>query len=404
MDDKECSKLGGGFLWRVPAEDILKPVEEVKYNYEEQHNQQRQGVHETIGKCIGAWPELIEKYDLLKMLLKYKEEEKNFYYHSDLCGSRAQSQACLSYAETKQSVQSKHLGSAAYLTYGGNVFQTLNYLPYGEDWIDKNSLHPDDTTRLGIYRFNGKEKDYESGFHYYGARYYWSELLTGWLSVDPMADKYPSISPYVYCAWNPVRFVDSDGMKFDSISQIEVDKLKKQAVLNWYKGYMGDIESALNRNEYNSTLMELSQLELSNQNYHVPRHDGDFLVKGKWGAAGWTHYLVDSDVVEIEYNGHLGSLAHELKHSFQFEIGNISYDETGETGDVLYDFYDEREAYSRGAAFGRRVMSDEDISKIYSRPMTYTTVNSQPQRISITDLLVKRKNIYRKDGVTYKQK
>ena len=42
--------------------------------------------------------------------------------------------------------------------------------------------------------FKGREKDYESGFHYYGARYYWSELLTGWLSVDPMADKYPSIS------------------------------------------------------------------------------------------------------------------------------------------------------------------------------------------------------------------
>ena len=35
--------------------------------------------------------------------------------------------------------------------------------------------------------------------------------MTGWLSVDPMADKYPSISPYAYCAWNPVRLVDPDG-------------------------------------------------------------------------------------------------------------------------------------------------------------------------------------------------
>ena len=58
---------------------------------------------------------------------------------------------------------------------------------------------------------NGKEKDYESGFHYYGARYYWSELLTGWLSVDPMMDKYPGISPYNYCMWNPVKLVDPDG-------------------------------------------------------------------------------------------------------------------------------------------------------------------------------------------------
>ena len=62
---------------------------------------------------------------------------------------------------------------------------------------------------------NGKEKDYESGFHYYGARYYWSELLTGWLSVDPMADKYPSMGPYNYCAWNPIRFTDPDGREFD---------------------------------------------------------------------------------------------------------------------------------------------------------------------------------------------
>ena len=61
--------------------------------------------------------------------------------------------------------------------------------------------------------FTGKVKDSESGYHYFGARYYDSELLTGWLSVDPMADKYPSISPYVYCAWNPVKLVDPDGQE-----------------------------------------------------------------------------------------------------------------------------------------------------------------------------------------------
>jgi len=62
-----------------------------------------------------------------------------------------------------------------------------------------------------ICSFNGKEKDRESGFHYYGARYYWSEVLTGWLSVDPMMDRYMSTSPYAYCAWNPIKLVDPDG-------------------------------------------------------------------------------------------------------------------------------------------------------------------------------------------------
>ena len=59
--------------------------------------------------------------------------------------------------------------------------------------------------------FTGKERDSETGFSYFGARYYDSDLMTGWLSVDPMADKYPSLSPYAYCVWNPVRLVDQDG-------------------------------------------------------------------------------------------------------------------------------------------------------------------------------------------------
>ena len=57
----------------------------------------------------------------------------------------------------------------------------------------------------------GKEKDTETGYGYFGARYMDHELMTMWLSVDPMADKYPSISPYAYCAWNPVKLMDPDG-------------------------------------------------------------------------------------------------------------------------------------------------------------------------------------------------
>ena len=32
-----------------------------------------------------------------------------------------------------------------------------------------------------------------------------------WLSVDPLADKYPNISPYAYCGWNPINAIDPDG-------------------------------------------------------------------------------------------------------------------------------------------------------------------------------------------------
>lgn len=38
-----------------------------------------------------------------------------------------------------------------------------------------------------------------------------TSALSIWLSVDPMADKYPGVSPYVYCADNPVVIKDEDG-------------------------------------------------------------------------------------------------------------------------------------------------------------------------------------------------
>ena len=48
------------------------------------------------------------------------------------------------------------------------------------------------------------------------ARHYHPSLSL-WLSVDPMADKYPGVSPYVYCADNPVRLVDPDGEDYEIV-------------------------------------------------------------------------------------------------------------------------------------------------------------------------------------------
>ena len=65
--------------------------------------------------------------------------------------------------------------------------------------------------RLYPFVFTGKERDEETGYGYFGARYMDHELTTMWLSVDPMADKYPNISPYAYCMWNSLLLADPNG-------------------------------------------------------------------------------------------------------------------------------------------------------------------------------------------------
>ncbi len=56
------------------------------------------------------------------------------------------------------------------------------------------------------------------------ARYYESSLSI-WLSVDPLSDKYPSLSPYVYCANNPVILVDPDGRSFGDFYDLQGEHL-----------------------------------------------------------------------------------------------------------------------------------------------------------------------------------
>ena len=98
------------------------------------------------------------------------------------------------------------LVSSSWITdNNGDAIQHLHYLPFGDDWVDQRNA-----SWNAPYTFSGKEKDVETGYGYFGARYYDSGLSI-WLSVDPMSDKYPSMSPYNYCANNPVILVDPDG-------------------------------------------------------------------------------------------------------------------------------------------------------------------------------------------------
>ena len=73
-------------------------------------------------------------------------------------------------------------------------------------------------TANSTYTFSAKEKDVETGLSYFGSRYYSSDLSV-WLSVDPMASKYPSLSPYTYFADNPVKLVDPNGERFRLIGR-----------------------------------------------------------------------------------------------------------------------------------------------------------------------------------------
>ncbi|HHU47755.1 MAG TPA: RHS repeat-associated core domain-containing protein, partial [Bacteroidales bacterium] len=47
-------------------------------------------------------------------------------------------------------------------------------------------------------------------------RYFYYPDLSIWLSIDPLSDKYPNLTPYAYCANNPVILGDPDGREIET--------------------------------------------------------------------------------------------------------------------------------------------------------------------------------------------
>ena len=187
-----CSSIGGGRLGLVDeAEPIVAP-------WDEWQTVLSKGVLETYKQSFGVEP-YIGVGDLYVSIDRFSNEENTdeptFYYHTD------------------------HLGSTTLVTDdNADVVQQIAYLPYGEEWV--NIRH-----RFGSsHKFNGKQKDDETGYSYYGARYY-TDRLSIWLSVDPLVDKYPHLSPYAYCADNPVMFIDPDGREVKAVFNRETHKL-----------------------------------------------------------------------------------------------------------------------------------------------------------------------------------
>ncbi len=178
-----CSSIGsGGFS------NIFQHTSPIVSDLKEINSKTNQNAINTYKNNIGVTPYInvtsIYPYIFYHRSTLYKSApEAVFYYHTD------------------------HLGSATLITDDyAQIAEQIVYMPYGEDWIDVRS-----NGYFGsAYKFNGKEKDDETGYSYYGARYY-TDRLSIWLSVDPLADKYPHLSPYAYCSNNPILYVDPDG-------------------------------------------------------------------------------------------------------------------------------------------------------------------------------------------------
>ena len=92
-------------------------------------------------------------------------------------------------------------------TTNGTVVQTMDYYPFGAQFC-----HSSTASDVQSRKYNGKEFDKMHGLNTYdyGARQY-NPVTARWDRMDPLCEKYYSISPYAYCLDNPIMCIDPDG-------------------------------------------------------------------------------------------------------------------------------------------------------------------------------------------------
>ncbi|WP_160114176.1 DUF6443 domain-containing protein [Aquimarina sp. AU119] len=275
------------------------------------------------------------------------------------------------------------------------IIEESNYYPFGLQHKGYNtqiiSEYP--------YGYNGKEEQNELGLGWldYGARNY-NASLGRWMNMDPLASGYTPISPYTYVANSPVRLLDPDGRiigdgielfnrfrnqvnnKRTSIQNTIANRTRRVQRRIDRANKIGDTDKAASlqssldsRNAddqasigtLNTIDSELNTLESSSQVYDIVANEESLPSR----AGGSTTFNTETGAVTVNIgNGGAGEAAHEFKHAFQFDAGELSFDSSGQRGGGLYDLVDEFDAYKRSTLFGHsiRMNSLSDVADVYT--------------------------------------
>ena len=267
-----------------------------------------------------------------------------------------------------------HLGNNRVLADdGGNAIALHDYDPYGEEISVAFSslLYPfPPGGRESPYKYGGKEWTSTTSTYDFEARQL-APVFHRFTTMDPLAEKYYSISPYAYCAGNPVNLMDKDGRKlyFAKGSSAEFKKRFAEAVkIMNAKGL-----------SYN-----IAKLHNSKSTYYIAETEFNSRVKISESNKSATVFWDPNTVLKFE-NGILASpvtvLAHEMSHAAGYDASPEDYSERKGQEDKDYDNKEEKRVIEGDEQIAARKLGEitpdmvtrNNHSALDLFPLTYST-------------------------------
>ena len=175
------------------------------------------GNYIRVTDYCGPWEYVNGKLNTIRIPGGYIECDSVYFHISDHQGNIRQ----IWNATTAKTVQDNH-----YYPYGALLGESAS-TEYVKA-VARGNRHPVSTN---LYKYSEKEWQPAFGLNLYDfiARQY-DPALCRFTSPDPLNGKYPQLSPYLYCAANPINYSDPTGLLWDLSNLSEEDRAKFEAM------------------------------------------------------------------------------------------------------------------------------------------------------------------------------
>ena len=155
-------------------------------------------------------------------------------------------------------------------------------------------------------KYSAKELDRENGLDLYDshARFY-DSMIGRTTSQDPLAEKYSGVSPYLWCAANPIKFIDKNGKQ--PVKYIDENGIKRIS----FNIHIVDVDNTSNTKKADELSTQYKQEIKDNQ----PGKNGKaavFMNGSTNGAFGLTRKAI---YITISSGAPNGTKSHELYHT-----------------------------------------------------------------------------------------
>ena len=177
------------------------------------------------------------------------------------------------------------------------VAEQTDYYPYGMPMADVNS------SSAQPFKFGGKELEREGGADFYDFEARRLDFAIGrFTSPDPLCEQTPEVSPYAYCAADPVNYTDPTGMTIEYGDSVTDEQRKRM-------------------DNYNSTL---SQSRLFTLIYNFLASDAAGIITINFGHLESSGQFVNGNITYDVVYGTEAAYIEELIHAFQYVFGQMN--------------------------------------------------------------------------------